>query len=186
MCENEKSFGGAKRHKCARKRSRGDAFGNTRRMFAAWPLPLLPTLCHPDRQPTQQRRRSCQRFEFINVTDPGGAVSPSSRPKPLRSIEGSSVSRQIGAVSSHDATGLYYRMSDLSLLALSAQQKSLVRVGMATGKSPSGIDPPSPSPRGGKFPGPVPVRTRGESFFPSPSPRGDKSPWGSPFTAPFI
>ena len=49
---------------------------------------------------------------------------------------------------------------------------------MATGNSPSGIDPPSPSPRGGG----VPAKAIGEHFSPIPVPRGELVPDGDPRT----
>ena len=48
------------------------------------------------------------------------------------------------------------------------------------GNSPSGIDPPSPSPRGEKFPIPVPAKVVGGHLLPSPFPAGNWYPAGIP------
>jgi hypothetical protein len=53
-----------------------------------------------------------------------------------------------------------------------------VPLGMATGKSPSGINPPSPSPRGQNFP--IPANTREGRFVTILVPAGDFVPDGSP------
>jgi hypothetical protein len=60
-------------------------------------------------------------------------------------------------------------------------QKWDAGVGMATGNSPSGNGLPSPSPRGGKFPAPVPANARGERFLPIPVPERGIFPAGSLF-----
>jgi hypothetical protein len=54
------------------------------------------------------------------------------------------------------------------------------RLGMATGKSPSGDGPPSPPPRGEIFPAPAPVKCRGEHFLTVPVPARGIIPAGSP------
>jgi hypothetical protein len=51
---------------------------------------------------------------------------------------------------------------------------------MATENSPSEDKPPSPSPRGGILPVPVPVNNHGESSFTIPDPRRGFRPRGDP------